>query len=87
MTARVLVVDELLPNLKLLEAKFSHEYMQVETATNGSDALAAIDADPPDIVLLDIIMPDMDGFEICERIKSRPETMHIPVVMVTALSY
>jgi len=86
MTARVLVVDELLPNLKLLEAKFSHEYMQVETATNGSDALAAIDADPPDIVLLDIIMPDMDGFEICERIKSRPETMHIPVVMVTALS-
>ena len=86
MTARVLVVDDLLPNLKLLEAKLSNEYFQVETAMNGAEALAAIDADPPDIILLDIMMPGMDGFEVCERIKANPETAHLPVVMVTALS-
>jgi two-component system cell cycle response regulator len=86
MTARVLVVDDLLPNLKLLEAKLSNEYMQVETAESGAEALAAIDADPPDIVLLDVMMPEMDGFEVCERIKANPDTTHIPVVMVTALS-
>ena len=86
MTARVLVVDDLLPNLKLLEAKLTNEYMQVETAQSGADALAAIEADPPDIVLLDVMMPEMDGFEVCERIKANPETTHIPVVMVTALS-
>jgi two-component system cell cycle response regulator len=86
MTARVLIVDELLPNLKLLEVKLSNEYMQVETAESGAEALAAIDADPPDIVLLDVMMPEMDGFEVCKRIKANPETTHIPVVMMTNLS-
>jgi two-component system cell cycle response regulator len=60
--------------------------MQVETAESGAEALAAIYADPPDIVLLDVMMPEMDGFEVCGRIKANPETTHIPVVMVTALS-
>lgn len=86
MTARVLVVDDLLPNLKLLEAKLSHEYFEVTTATSGAEALSAIESDPPDIVLLDVMMPEMDGFETCRRIKSNPESAHIPVVMVTALS-
>jgi two-component system cell cycle response regulator len=86
MTVRVLVVDDLLPELKLLEAKLSKEYMQVETAKSGAEALEAINVDPPDIILLDVMMPEMDGFEVCERIKANPATTHIPVVMVTALS-
>jgi two-component system, cell cycle response regulator len=86
MTARVLVVDDLLPNLKVLEAKLFNEYMQVETAQSGAEALAAIEADAPDIVLLDVMMPEMDGFEVCKKIKGNPETNHIPVVMVSALS-
>ena len=60
--------------------------MQVETAQSGTEALAVIETDPPDIVLLDLMMPEMDGFEVCERTKNNLETTHIPVVMVTALS-
>ena len=86
MTARVLVVDDLLPNVKLLEAKLTSEYFDVVTAGDGPSALSSIEADVPDIVLLDVMMPGMDGFEVCRRIKSNPKTTHIPVVMVTALS-
>jgi two-component system cell cycle response regulator len=86
MTARVLVVDDLLPNVKLLEAKLSREYFQVLTAMNGKDALAKVEAENPDIILLDVMMPEMDGFEVCRRLKQDPRTAHIPVVMVTALS-
>ena len=62
MTARVLVVNDPLPNLKLLDAKVSNEYLEVETAINGADDLVAIETDPSDIVLLDTKMPGMDGF-------------------------
>jgi two-component system cell cycle response regulator len=86
MTARVLVVDDLLPNVKLLEAKLTREYFQVLTAMNGKDALAKVEAENPDIILLDVMMPEMDGFEVCRRLKQDPRTAHIPVVMVTALS-
>ncbi len=86
MSARVLVVDDILPNVKLLEAKLSCEYYEVITATSGQEALEKIASDNPDIVLLDIMMPGMDGFEVCKRIKSNPDTAHIPVVMVTALT-
>jgi two-component system cell cycle response regulator len=86
MTARVLVVDDVLPNVKLLEAKLSREYFQVLTAMNGRDALAKVQAGNPDIILLDVMMPEMDGFEVCRRLKQDPRTAHIPVVMVTALS-
>ncbi len=86
MSARVLVVDDLLPNVKLLEAKLTSEYFEVLTANDGPSALEMIQEHPPDIVLLDIMMPGMDGFEVCTRIKENPKTMHIPVVMVTALS-
>ena len=87
MTARILVVDDVLPNVKLLEAKLSREYYDVLTAMNGPDALEIVEREVPDIVLLDVMMPGMDGFEVCERIKSNPNLMHIPVVMVTALSH
>lgn len=86
MTARILVVDDLFPNVKLLEAKLQSEYFDVVTAMDGPSALETIKMHSPDLVLLDVMMPGMDGFEVCEAIKANPETTHIPVVMVTALS-
>lgn len=85
MTARVLVVDDILANVRLLEAKLAAEYFDVVTAMNGVDALEAVQRTKPDIVLLDVMMPGIDGIEVCRRIKSNPVTQHIPVVMVTAL--
>lgn len=85
MSARVLVVDDLPQNVKLLEMKLTAEYFDVITAYNGSDALAICEQGLCDIVLLDVMMPGMDGFEVCRRLKNTPSTAHIPVVMVTAL--
>ncbi len=85
MTARILIVDDLLPNIKLLEARLSAEYFDVITATNGFEALQLCQEGRCDIVLLDVMMPGMDGFEVCQRLKSDPATLHLPVVMVTAL--
>jgi len=85
MTARVLVVDDLEPNVKLLEAKLRAEYFDVLGAFSGKEAIERAKSDQPDIILLDVMMPGMDGFEACRIIKSTPETAHIPVVMVTAL--
>ena len=64
MTARILVVDDLEPNVKLLEAKFSSEYFDVITATDGPTALEKVVEEAPHIVLLDVMMPGMDGFEV-----------------------
>ncbi len=86
MTARILVVDDILPNVKLLEAKLTAEYFDVVTADDGPTALEIAGAETPDLILLDVMMPGMDGFEVCERLKADPKTRHIPVVMVTALS-
>src|ERR1700730_1053440 len=86
MTARVLVVDDVELNVKLLEAKLSSEYFQVIPAYNGPTALELADAELPDIILLDVMMPRMDGLEVCRRLKANPRTTDIPVVMVTALS-
>lgn len=85
MTARVLVVDDIPANVKLLEARLVAEYFDVVTAEDGFKALAICDEEQVDIILLDIMMPGMDGFEVCERLKANPKTAHIPVVMVTAL--
>ena len=85
MTARILVVDDIQANVKLLEARLMAEYFQVLTAYNGRDALEICENGLCDIVLLDVMMPEMDGFEVCRRLKENPKTMHIPVVMVTAL--
>jgi two-component system, cell cycle response regulator len=85
MSARVLVVDDVPANVKLLEARLSAEYFDVLTAYSGAEALAVCERAECDIVLLDVMMPDMDGFEVCRKLKSNPATHHIPVVMVTAL--
>lgn len=85
MSARVLVVDDIVTNVKLLEAKLSAEYFDVVTALNGPDAIAICERGEADIVLLDVMMPGMNGFDVCRRLKSEATTAHIPVVMVTAL--
>lgn len=86
MSARVLVVDDIAPNVKLLEAKLLGEYYDVVTAMSGKEALEKADETRPDIILLDVMMPGMDGFEVCRRLKENHELAHIPVVMVTALT-
>src|SRR3954453_11193827 len=86
MSARVLVVDDVLPNVKLLAAKLTREYFDVITAFNGPEALERIKKEAPDIILLDVMMPGMDGFEVCSRIRSDPTRRHIPSFMITALS-
>ncbi|MCC7426762.1 MAG: PleD family two-component system response regulator [Alphaproteobacteria bacterium] len=85
MTARVLIVDDVQPNLRLLEAKLAQEYFTVAAALDGKQALEMARSFGPDLILLDVMMPGMDGFEVCERLKADPATEHIPVVMVTAL--
>ena len=85
MTARILVVDDIPANVKLLEARLLAEYFDVMTAADGYTALAICERNQVDLILLDIMMPGIDGFEVCERLKANPKTAHIPVVMVTAL--
>ena len=72
MTARVLVVDDVRSNIKLLETRLGLEYFEVLTATNGPDAIAICEKGGCDIVLLDVKMPGMDGFEVCRRLRTLP---------------
>ncbi|WP_395649803.1 PleD family two-component system response regulator [Brevundimonas sp.] len=85
MTARILVVDDVPANVRLLEAKLTIEYYDVVSCHDGQTALKLAAAEKPDIILLDVMMPGMDGFEVCRRLKADAETRHIPVVLVTAL--
>lgn len=85
MTARILIVDDVPANTRLLEAKLSAEYYQVASARDGFEAIRCAKAWQPDLILLDVMMPGMDGFECCRLLKEAPATLHIPVVMVTAL--
>jgi PleD family two-component response regulator len=86
MSAHILVVDDNEVNLELLVAMLESEHYVVSTATDGFEALAKIAAEKPDIVLLDVMMPELDGFEVCRRIKADPTMADIPVIIVTALS-
>ena len=85
MSARILVVDDVPANVKLLEARLSAEYFDVFTASNGAQALEICARAECDLILLDVMMPDINGFEVCRQLKSNPATHFIPVVMVTAL--
>ncbi len=85
MTARILVVDDSTANLKLLRAMLASEYMEVIIARDGPEALVKLAECNPDVALLDVMMPGMDGFEVCRRIKSAPSTSPVPVVMLTTL--
>jgi two-component system cell cycle response regulator len=86
MTARILVVDDIPANVRLLEAKLMAEYFEVLTASDGPSALEVAHAQAPDLILLDVMMPGMDGLEVAERLKADPKTRHIPIVMITALT-
>jgi two-component system, cell cycle response regulator len=85
LTARVLIVDDIPTNVRLLEARLSAEYLEVVTASSGIEALEICSRLDIDIVLLDVMMPEMDGFEVCRRLKAGQRTHYIPVLMITAL--
>jgi two-component system cell cycle response regulator len=85
MSGRVLVVDDVATNRLLLRAKLSAAYYDVVVAENGTQALEMARSEQPDMIMLDVMMPDMDGFSVCEILKANEETAHIPVIMVTAL--
>jgi len=85
MSARILVVDDVDTNVRLLEAKLTIEYFDVVTCNDGATAIELARTEQPDLILLDVMMPKMDGFKTCRRLKDDPATRHIPVVLVTAL--
>ncbi|ESQ88174.1 hypothetical protein ABAC460_16060 [Asticcacaulis sp. AC460] len=85
MTARVLIVDDIPANVRLLQAKLEAEYFEVMTAHDGQLALDMAVEHQPDIILLDVMMPEIDGYEVCRRLKEAAETRHIPIILITAL--
>ena len=86
MSARVLVVDDIEQNRKLLNDKLRNEYFHVITAVDGEDAIDKALAEEPDVILMDIMMPKLNGVDACRRLKTDPRTEHIPIVLVTALN-
>ena len=85
-SAHVLLVDVHEQYLDLLQAYIEDLGCRISTALDGVAARESIDRDQPDLVLLDVMMPRMSGFQLCEKLKAAPETRDIPIVMVTALS-
>ena len=85
MSAKVLVVDDTPMNVKMLADVLIFKGYQVVTAAGGKEALAKVESDRPDLVLLDVMMPDLDGYAVCRALRAKPETAILPVVMVTAL--
>ena len=85
-TAHVLLVDDNLQNLELVQAYLEALPCRLTVATDGVEAITAVERDRPDLILLDVMMPRMSGFEVCRRIKGNPETRGIVVVMLTALN-
>ena len=81
----MLIVDDIPTNVRLLEARLTAEYYDVLTASSGREALGICEVAEVDIVLLDVMMPEMDGFEVCLALKANPKTQHIPILMITAL--
>ena len=83
--SRVLIVDDERQNRDLLEVMLAGEGLDLLTAATGEDALAIVARNPPDLILLDIMMPGMDGYQVAIAIKRNAATRHIPIVMVTGL--
>jgi adenylate cyclase len=82
--AKILVVDDVPQNVRLLEAVLAPRGYDVVTATDGDSALRLVESEEPDLVLLDVVMPQLDGYEVCRRLRAREETAMLPVLMVTA---
>ena len=86
MPSKILIVDDNVPNVELLDAYLSGFDCEIETAGDGMEALEKVKSFAPDLILLDIMMPKLSGFEVCEKLKSDPKTKGIMILMVTALS-
>jgi two-component system cell cycle response regulator len=86
MSGYVLVVDDVLSNVMLLEGRLTAAGFEVATAYSGLECLAKLANDRPSLILLDVMMPGLDGTEVCRRIKANPTTADVPVILVTALS-
>jgi two-component system cell cycle response regulator len=84
-TSRVLVVDDVAANVRLLESRLQAEYFDVRTALSGREALDVAEKERVDLVLLDVMMPDMSGFDVCSALKKNPRNAHVPVIMITSL--
>jgi two-component system, OmpR family, alkaline phosphatase synthesis response regulator PhoP len=82
---RILLVDDNLQNLELMQAYLESLPCALSTAKDGIEAIAAVERERPDLILLDVMMPRMSGFEVCQKLKSNPATRDIVVIMVTAL--
>jgi len=82
---KVLVVDDEPAIANLARIKLTNEGFDVTTAYNGEEALEMVAAEPPDVIVLDVMMPGIDGWEVASRLKADPETEHIPILMLTAL--
>jgi len=82
---RILIVDDNVQSVELLRALMQAEGYEVVAASNGLEALAQVAAFPPDLILLDIMMPGLDGFTVCRTLKADPATRLIPIVLITAL--
>jgi len=85
-TSRILIVDDNPQNVELLEAYLSELPCEISTATDGQEALEQIAQTVPDLVLLDIMMPKLSGFEVCRAVKNDEKTAHVMILMVTALN-
>lgn len=83
--SRILLVDDNQQNLELIQAYLETLPVEIETARDGIEAIEAVERQQPDLILLDVMMPRMSGFEVCQKLKANPETRDIVVIMVTAL--
>jgi two-component system, sensor histidine kinase and response regulator len=81
----ILIVDDTPDNLRLLSSALSEREYKVRSVINGEMALMGAQAAPPDLIMLDIKMPDMDGYEVCQRLKENQQTCEIPVIFISAL--
>ena len=86
MSPKILIADDNEPNIELLDAYLAGLDCEIETACDGADTLAKVKTFNPDLILLDIMMPKLSGFEVCEKLKADPNTKSIMILMVTALS-
>ena len=83
---KILIVDDVMSNVLLLKVLLTNEKFAIATANNGRQALEQVDKEHPDLVLLDVMMPDLSGFEVAQRLKSNPDTADIPIIFLTALN-
>lgn len=83
---KILIVDDVMSNVLLLKVLLTNEKFKIVTATNGTQALEVVEKEQPDLILLDVMMPDMSGFEVSQHLKAKPETNDIPIIFLTALN-